>query len=73
MKIVIAGGHNEADFLIRMFKKQRHTSLVVINAENTRGKLISDELNANGITAVSTAGNGNITVKVDDGYITAYR
>ena len=47
--------------------------LVVINAENTRGKLISDELNANGITAVSTAGNGNIIVKADDGYITAYR
>ena len=47
--------------------------LVVINAENVRGKLISDELNAKGITAVATAGNGNITVKADDGYISAYR
>ncbi len=46
---------------------------VIINAENVRGKLISDELNAEGIMAVSTAGNGNITVKADDGYISAYR
>lgn len=49
------------------------TDLVVINTENIRGKLISDELNAKGITAVATAGNGNITVKADDGYISACR
>ena len=45
MKIVIAGGHNEADFLIRMFKKQRHTSLVVINAENSYCRRLSSTHN----------------------------
>lgn len=32
MKIVLAGGHAETDFLVRMFSRSRH-SLVVINAD----------------------------------------
>lgn len=47
--------------------------LVVLNAENTRGKLISDELNAMGITAAATAGNGSIIIKADEGCISAFR
>lgn len=49
------------------------SDFVIMNAENFRGKIISDELNSMGIKAASTAGNGNITVKADDGFISAYR
>ena len=46
---------------------------VIMNAENYRGKIISDELNSMGIKAASTAGNGNIAVKADDGFVSVYR
>ena len=49
------------------------SELVVVNAENMRGKLISDELDSQGITAVATAENGTLTIKADNGFISAYR
>lgn len=49
------------------------SDLVVLNAENMRGKIIADELNSQGITAVATAENGSITLKADNGFISAHR
>lgn len=49
------------------------SDLVIINAENMRGKIIADELVSQGITAVATAENGSISVKADSGFISAHR
>ena len=48
-------------------------SFVVINADNTRGAILQDELNKLGLKAVATAGCGDIIIKADDGNISAYR
>ncbi|MGN1227361.1 MAG: NAD-binding protein [Christensenellales bacterium] len=45
MKITITGGHSEADFIISMFKKEKH-HLVVINDDLDFAKKISE---SNGI------------------------
>ena len=42
MKILIAGGQNEADFIIKMFKEEKH-QLVVINSDINYCKLLSRE------------------------------
>ena len=42
MKILIAGGQNEADFIIKMFKEEKH-QLVVINSDLNYCKLLSRE------------------------------
>lgn len=47
--------------------------LVVLNCEETRGRLISNELNSMGINATATAENGDIIIKADDGFVSAYR
>lgn len=45
MKIVLCGGHNEADFLIRMFRKNRRNKLVVVNEDVEECKRLSDRHN----------------------------
>ena len=42
MKILIAGGQNEADFIIKMFKEEKH-QLVVINSDLNYSKILSRE------------------------------
>ncbi len=42
MKVLIAGGQNEADFIIKMFKEEKH-QLVVINNDLNYCKLLSRE------------------------------
>lgn len=45
----------------------------VVNADNSRGLVIQDELNRLGIKTVATAGCGDVIIKADNGYISAYR
>lgn len=47
--------------------------LTVINAENSRGVIIQEELNNIGINCVATAGCGDIVIKAEDGYVSTYR
>lgn len=44
-----------------------------INAENTRGILIQNELASKGIKSVSTAGCGDVIIRADNGEISIYR
>ncbi len=46
---------------------------VVINAENERGILLQNELSALGVNCAATAGCGNIIIKAEDGFISAFR
>lgn len=47
--------------------------LVVINAENSRGILIQEELSEMGMNCAATAGCGDIIIKAEDGFVSAYR
>ena len=49
------------------------SDIVVINSDNKRGVLLQKELSEKNINCVATAGCGDIIIKADDGYITAYR
>ena len=46
---------------------------VFINAENSRGVAVQNELISNGINAAATAGCGNIIIRADNGNISYYR
>ena len=46
---------------------------VIINAENSRGVIIQNELLAKGINSLATAGCGNIIIRADSGNISYYR
>ncbi|MBQ8015468.1 MAG: ComEC/Rec2 family competence protein [Clostridia bacterium] len=46
---------------------------IVINAENERGVILQNELSALGVNCAATAGCGNIIIKADDGFISAFR
>lgn len=48
-------------------------SYTVINAENSRGIIIQNELISKGIKSVSTAGCGDIIIRADNGDISIYR
>ncbi len=47
--------------------------LVVLNAENSRGVLLQKELSDFGLRCAATAGNGDIIIKADSGFVSAYR
>lgn len=49
------------------------SKLVVINSDNARGNILQNELAERKQNCVATAGCGNIIIKADDGYISAYR
>ncbi len=46
---------------------------VFVNAENSRGVIVQNELLARGINSVATAGCGNIIIRADNGNISYYR
>lgn len=48
-------------------------SYTVINAENTRGIIIQNELESKGIKCASTAGCGDLIIRADNGDISVYR
>lgn len=47
--------------------------LAVINAENSRGVLLQKELSDSGLRCAATAGGGDIIIKADSGFVSAYR
>lgn len=47
--------------------------LAVINAENSRGVLLQKELSDLGLRCAATAGGGDIIIKADSGFVSAYR
>lgn len=47
--------------------------LTVINAENSRGLILQNEMKNKGLNCAATAGCGDIVIKADDGYISSYR
>ncbi len=47
--------------------------LTVINADNSRGIILQDELKNMGVNCAATASCGNIIIKADNGYISSYR
>ncbi len=50
-----------------------NSKLVVINAENPRGIILQNEISDLGINCAATAGCGNIVIKADGGFVSAYR
>ncbi len=48
-------------------------ALAVINAENSRGVLLQKELSDSGLRCAATAGGGDIIIKADSGFVSAYR
>ncbi len=50
-----------------------NSKLVVINAENSRGIILQNEISDLGINCAATAGCGNIVIKADGGFVSAYR
>ena len=47
--------------------------LVVLNAENSRGIILQNELGNSGIRCVATAGCGNILIRGENGCVSANR
>lgn len=47
--------------------------MTVINAENSRGLILQNELTDKGLFCAATAGCGDIIIKADDGNISSYR
>lgn len=48
-------------------------NLAVINAENSRGVLLQNELSDMDLRCAATAGGGDIIIKADSGFVSAYR
>ena len=53
--------------------KTENCRLFVVNAENSRGIIVQNELASYGANAVSTAGCGNILIRAENGYVSAGR